>query len=280
LRLAGQRLGGWADRIAGLPLATPGRRRRAAGPPSRLVDVLFYTVLALALGAALWRITSYLAGSLRWSDALQALVFGLFTLARVLAVLTISCIVWVPIGVWLGLRPAYARIAQPVAQFLAAFPANLLFPPMVLVIVYFRLDPAVWLTPLMLLGTQWYVLFNVVAGAAAFPGDLREAAANFRVGGLLWWRRVMVPGILPYLVTGAITATGNAWNTSIVAELAAWGKVTLVAPGLGAYIAQATADGATSKVVLGVAVMSGFVLFFNRLVWRPLYDYARRRTSF
>ena len=280
LRLAGQRLGGLADRLAGLPLAVPGRRRRAAGPPSRLVDALFYVVLAVALAAALWRIASFLAASLAWSDALQALLYGLFTLARVIAVLAISCIVWVPIGVWLGLRPAYARIAQPVAQFLAAFPANLLFPPMVLVIVYFRLDPAVWLTPLMLLGTQWYVLFNVVAGAAAFPGDLREAAANFRVGGLLWWRRVILPGILPYLVTGAITATGNAWNTSIVAELAAWGKVTLVAPGLGAYIAQATADGATSKVVLGVAVMSAFVLLFNRLVWRPLYDYARRRTSF
>ncbi len=280
LRLAGQRLGGLADRLAGLPLAVPGRRRRAAGPPSRLVDALFYVVLAVALAAALWRIASFLAASLAWSDALQALLYGLFTLARVIAVLAISCIVWVPIGVWLGLRPAYARIAQPVAQFLAAFPANLLFPPMVLVIVYFRLDPAVWLTPLMLLGTQLYVLFNVVAGAAAFPGDLREAAANFRVGGLLWWRRVILPGILPYLVTGAITATGNAWNTSIVAELAAWGKVTLVAPGLGAYIAQATADGATSKVVLGVAVMSAFVLLFNRLVWRPLYDYARRRTSF
>ncbi len=157
------------------------------------------------------------------------------------------------------------------------FPANLLFPPFVVVIVTFHLNVDIWLTPLMVLGTQWYILFNVIAGAAAFPGDLREAAENFRVGGLLWWRKVIFPGIFAYYVTGAITASGGSWNAAIVAEVASWGNTKLTAHGLGAYIAQATEAGDMARVVLGVAVMSGFVVLFNRLLWRPLYAYAERQ---
>ncbi|MGH7212723.1 MAG: ABC transporter permease subunit, partial [Acetobacteraceae bacterium] len=232
---------------------------------------------AIALGAA--RIAGVLAGTLHWADVFTALLDGCFTLLRVLLVVLISAAVWVPLGVWFGLRPRWARWAQPVAQFLAAFPANLFFPLVVVVIVHFVLDPDIWLTPLMLLGTQWYILFNVIAGAAAFPGDLKEAVANFRVGGPLWWRRVMLPSIMPYLITGAITASGNAWNTAIVAEVASWGKTKLVAHGLGAYIAQASDAGDTPRILLGVAVMAGFVLVFNRLLWRPLYAFSSRRMS-
>jgi NitT/TauT family transport system permease protein len=116
----------------------------------------------------------------------------------------------------------------------------------------------------------------VIAGAAAFPGDLREAASNFRVGGLLWWRKVMIPGIFPYFVTGAITASGGSWNAAIVAEVASWGNTKLTAHGLGAYIAQATDKGDMARVVLGVVVMAIFVLLFNRLLWRPLYGYSER----
>jgi NitT/TauT family transport system permease protein len=191
----------------------------------------------------------------------------------------LATLFWVPIGVWLGLRPDWARRAQPVAQFLAAFPANLLFPPVVLGIVHFHLSPNIWLTPLMILGTQWYILFNVIAGAAAFPGDLQEAAKNFRIGGLLWWRKVMIPGIFAYYVTGAITASGGCWNAAIVAEVASWGNTRLEATGLGAYIADATDKGEMAKVVLGVVVMSAFVVLFNRLLWRPMYAYAQRRLT-
>jgi NitT/TauT family transport system permease protein len=198
---------------------------------------------------------------------------------RVIVLMAAATLVWVPIGVWIGLRPVWARRAQPVAQFLAAFPANLLFPPVVLFIVHFRLDPDIWLSPLMILGTQWYILFNVVAGAAAFPGDLREAAANFRIGGLLWWQKVMIPGVFTYYVTGAITASGGSWNAAIVAEVAAWGDTRLTAHGLGAYIAQATERGDMARVVLGVAVMAMFVVVMNRLLWRPLYGYAQRRLT-
>src|SRR5712672_534415 len=164
-----------------------------------------------------------------------------------------------------------------IAQLLAAFPANVLFPIAVAGIVYFRLDPNIWLSPLMVLGTQWYILFNVIAGASAFPTDLREAATLYRLRSAQWWRDVILPGIFPYYVTGALTASGGSWNASIVAEVATWGDTKLEAAGLGAYIAKATEAGDFPRVVLGIAVMSIFVVTFNRLVWRPMFRLAERR---
>jgi NitT/TauT family transport system permease protein len=247
--------------------------------PSRIVDGVWYAMIAAMTVYAAWQIIGFVSHTLHWRDLGTAVLMGSFTMLRVIVLMVIAAMIWVPIGVWIGLRPRATRIVQPIAQFLAAFPANLLFPPFVLAIVYFHVNPNIWLTPLMLIGTQWYVLFNVIAGAAAFPGDMKEAVANFRVRGWLWWRKVMIPGILPYFVTGAITASGGAWNASIVAEVASWGSHKLVAQGLGAYIAQATSNGDTPRVVLGVVVMSGFVIVFNRILWRPLYAYAARRTT-
>jgi NitT/TauT family transport system permease protein len=247
--------------------------------PSRVIDAIWFAMILAMAGYALWKIIAFISGTLHWSDLATALLMGSFTMLRVVVLMAIAAAIWVPIGVWIGLRPKATRIAQPIAQFLAAFPANLLFPPFVVAIVYFHASPNIWLSPLMLIGTQWYILFNVIAGAAAFPGDMREAVANFRIRGWLRWRRVMIPGILPYFVTGAITASGGAWNASIVAEVASWGATNLHAQGLGAYIAQATTDGNTPRIVLGVAVMSGFVIAFNRVIWRPLYAYAARRTT-
>ena len=277
LSLLADALGGAVTALGGLPLRLPRRRRQVAdGQPSRLVDAAWLALLAILVVWSLIKVIDFVSAELNWGDLQQAVTLGLFTLLRVMILIVLATLVWVPIGVWLGLRPVWARRAQPVAQFLAAFPANLLFPPFVLFIVYFHLNADIWLTPLMILGTQWYILFNVVAGAAAYPGDLREAASNFRVGGLLWWRKVMIPGIFAYYVTGAITASGGSWNAAIVAEVASWGNTKLTAHGLGAYIAQATDKGDMARVVLGVAVMSCFVLLFNRLLWRPLYAYSER----
>jgi len=280
LRAASGAVGAVFDAFGGLRLSFGGRAQRStARAASRAGDAAFLVVLAAGLALALWQIVSYVSASLAWSDLFEALQLGLITLLRVVVLMTLATLLWVPVGVWLGLRPKWGRRAQPVAQFLAAFPANLFFPIFVVLIVRFAGNPDIWLTPLMILGTQWYILFNVIAGASAFPGDLQEAARNFRVGGWLWWRRVILPGVFPYYVTGAITASGGSWNAAIVAEVASWGNTRLVAHGLGAYIAQATADGATAKVVLGVAVMSGFVVAFNRLLWRPLYSFASRRLT-
>jgi NitT/TauT family transport system permease protein len=266
--------------VGGRRLSFSGRLRSAThAKPSRAVDLAWVVVLLVLVGLATWRVALFASHALSWGDVGQAVGLGLITLVRVVVLMILASLIWVPIGVWLGLRPVWARRAQPIAQFLAAFPANLLFPPFVLFIVYFHLSPDIWLTPLMVLGTQWYILFNVVAGAAAFPGDLKEAASNFRIGGWLWWRKVIIPGIFPYYITGAITASGGSWNAAIVAEVASWGDTKLQAHGLGAYIADATDKGDMARVVLGVVVMSAFVVLFNRLLWRPMYAYAQRRLT-
>jgi len=278
LRAATDVIGSGFNVLTGLRLALP-RRAAKERVPSKLADALFLGVMGLALLYALYLIVQFTSTSLSWSEVLEAFLLGLLTLVRVVVLMVLATIVWVPIGVWLGLRPVWGRRAQPIAQFLAAFPANLFFPIFVVLIVRGHGNPNIWLTPLMILGTQWYILFNVIAGASAFPGDLQEAAKCFRVGGWLWWRRVILPGVFPYYVTGAITASGGSWNAAIVAEVASWGDTKLEARGLGAYIANATAEGQTAKVVLGVAMMSAFVVAFNRLLWRPLYGYATRRLT-
>jgi len=248
-------------------------------PPAlaRASDVLW---LALVLGVAayaLWLVVDYAQATLGRRDLLDALRLGMLTLIRVVVLIALASAIWVPVGVWIGLRPWAAQRAQPLAQLLAAFPANVLFPIAVLAIVSLRLDPNIWLSPLMVLGTQWYILFNVIAGASAFPTDLREAATLYRLRSPQWWRDVMLPGIFPYYVTGALTASGGAWNASIVAEAASWGDTHLRAAGLGAYIAEATEKGDQPRVLLGIAVMAAFVVVFNRIVWGPLFRLSERR---
>jgi len=226
---------------------------------------------------ALYHIVLYVGSEVTLAEVGHVFVLGFITLLRVVLLIVVASLIWVPLGVMIGLRPALAEKIQPLAQFLAAFPANLLFPVFVIVILKYQLNPDVWLSPLIVLGTQWYILFNVIAGASAFPNDFREAAANFRIRGWLWWRKIMLPGIFPYYVTGAITASGGAWNASIVSEFVSWGQDKVVAHGLGAYIAQTTADGDFPKITLGVVVMSIFVVAFNRLVWRPMYAMAENK---
>ena len=261
------------------PRRTGKPARAAPAPPNRSGPVTFLVGLVLAaLGAAaLWQIVNFSIEDITLADVATTSLLGLATLARVVVLIAIASVIWVPIGVWVGTRPRAANLVQPVAQFLAAFPANLLFPIAVSGIVFWKLDPDIWLSPLMILGTQWYILFNVIAGAVAIPTELRAVGANLRVRGWLWWRRIALPAVLPYYVTGAITASGGSWNASIVAEVASWGDEHLEAAGLGAYIAQQTDAGDFHRVVLGIAMMSLFVVVINRVFWRPLYLYAERK---
>jgi NitT/TauT family transport system permease protein len=245
--------------------------------PSRTGDIVWAVIVVLATAFVVYRVVAYVRTGVTLDEVGHVFVLGLITLLRVTVLIALASVVWLPIGVLIGLRPALAEKIQPVAQFLAAFPANLLFPVFVIVIVKFNLNPDIWLSPLIVLGTQWYILFNVIAGASAYPNDYREAAKNFRIRGWQWWRQAMLPGVFPYYVTGAITASGGAWNASIVAEAVQWGDTRLAAHGLGAYIAQYTAAGDYPKIILGIAVMSLFVSLFNRVLWRPLYAYAESR---
>jgi len=265
--------------------ALPRRLPRSANKPmvtwrdrdDRRMARLWTAIVAAVALVATWQIGRFIADGVSLAEAGKAVLLGVATLVRVVVLIAIASLVWVPIGVAIGTRPRLSNLVQPVAQFLAAFPANLLFPIAVSAIVAFRLDPDIWLSPLMILGTQWYILFNVIAGAAAIPAELRDVGTNLQVRGWLWWRKVGLPAVFPYYVTGAITASGGSWNASIVAEVATWGDVRLEANGLGAYIAVATEAGDFHRIVLGIVVMSSFVVVINRAFWRPLYWYAERK---
>jgi NitT/TauT family transport system permease protein len=238
---------------------------------------VLWLALLVAVVLALWHVGSALFAQTSLAEVGEVSRVALLTMLRVFVLIALASLVWVPAGIWIGLRPRAAQIVQPIAQFLAAFPANLLFPLAVLGIATWQLSANVWLSPLMILGTQWYILFNVIAGASAMPSELRHVARNLHVRGWLWWRKVALPSVLPYYVTGAITASGGSWNASIVAEVVSWGDTRLRAQGLGAYIADATAAGDFHRIALGIATMSLFVVALNRLVWRPPYFYAERR---
>ncbi len=274
---------GWLfAKAARVPLRVPSFDRVRFQIPqreksSKLGDIVWAVSVLIATVYVVWRVVLYVRTGVTMDEVGHAFVLGLITLLRVIVLIAIASVVWVPIGVLIGLRPRLAEKMQPLAQFLAAFPANLLFPVFVIGIVRFHLNPDIWLSPLIVLGTQWYILFNVIAGATSYPNDYREAAANFRIRGWQWWRQAMLPGIFPYYVTGAITASGGAWNASIVAEAVQWGNTKVVAHGLGSYIAQNTEAGDYPKIILGIAVMSLFVTLFNRLLWRPMYAYAEAK---
>jgi NitT/TauT family transport system permease protein len=208
---------------------------------------------------------------------LGVLWLGLLTMGRVVLMTLVATLVWTPIGVWIGSKPKVARVAQPIAQIFASFPTNMTFPFIVGFFVAYHIGINWGSIFLISMGTQWYILFNVIAGAMAIPSDLKEAARTYNLKGWPLWRTLILPAIFPYWITGACTATGGAWNASIVAEIATWGNTTLKADGLGACIAEATQKGDTPMIICSIFVMCLFVVATNKLVWRRLYDFAEKR---
>ena len=211
------------------------------------------------------------------TEMLHVVWLGVLTLLRVAAMTVLATLFWTPIGVWIGLHPQVARIAQPLAQIGASFPVNMTFPFMVAFFIATNIPINFGSILLMALGTQWYILFNVIAGAMAIPTDLKEAAGLFGLRNWRLWKTLIIPAIFPFWVTGAVTATGGAWNASIVAEVASWGHDKLVADGLGAYISQVTEKGDKPAIYFSIAVMAVFVVFINRVLWRRLYALAERK---
>src|ERR1700686_2303574 len=252
-------------------------QRQAERRRSWLAERLFDMVLLALAGAAVVWIMLFVGASVAPAEIGWVFVLGLITAIRVMVLIALASLIGVPIGVWIGWRPRIADRAQPVVQFLAAFPANLFFPVAVVLILHFRANPEIWLSPLLILGTQWYILFNVIGGTTGLSAELQLAAGNLGVRRLLWWRRVMLPAIFPAYVTGAVTAAGGSWNASIVSEVVQWGDMTLRATGIGAYITQYTAEGDAARIALGIGVLCLYVLAFNRLLWRRLYDLAAER---
>ena len=195
--------------------------------------------------------------------------------------LTVVCsIIWVPIGVKIGMNPRiFPGSCSRWRRCWRASPSNFTFPFVTLWFIAWHIDISWGSILLMSLGTQWYILFNVIAGASAIPDDLREATRAFHLDTRQRWTKLILPAVFGSWCTGGITAAGGAWNASIVSEIVTYGHTTLTANGLGTYIANATAVGDTGKTIIGVAVMSVFVVGVNRLFWRPLQAYAERRFS-
>ncbi len=199
------------------------------------------------------------------------------TFLRVLIALVLGSAWTIPVGVAIGFSPKLARVAQPLAQIAASVPATALFPVVLLALVSVGGGLTVGSVLLMLLGTQWYILFNVIAGAMAIPSEFREVSEIFRFSRLDRWRTVILPGIFPYLLTGLVTASGGAWNASIVAEYFHFKGKVLSTFGLGSLISSATDAGNFSLLLLSTVVMATLVVSVNRMLWRPLYRVAEKR---
>jgi len=239
----------------------------------RLYDTALLVVVAVLLVVA----ARFVLAEVGVDEVRHTAVLGFATLGRTLLLLLVGTLVWTPIGVAIGFSPPLARIAQPVVQLLASFPANFLFPFATIGFIKLGVNLNWGGILLMSLGAQWYIVFNVIAGAMSIPTDLREMAANMRMRRWTLWRMLIIPGIFSAWVTGGVTAMGGAWNASIVSETVSWGDKTLTAFGLGAYIARVTGSGDWPRIALGIGMMSVFVVTLNRVVWRKLYVVAERR---
>lgn len=233
--------------------------------------VLFACAILIILGK------KYLYQQIALSELAHIIKLGCWTMLRVFCMIILCCLIWVPIGVYVGLRPNLAAKVQPCIQFLAAFPTNLLFPLVVGLIVKYNLNIDIWSAPLLVLGTQWYILFNVIAGTMSLPENLHDITSLLKLRDLLWWRTLVIPGIFPHLLTGIISAAGGAWNASILAEALTWGSNSYFANGIGAYITYTQKHGQVTEMALGIIVMCAYVLLINRLVWQPLYKLSQKR---
>jgi NitT/TauT family transport system permease protein len=269
------------DALSKVSLPLPVKAARLRNRHKRLLWRAVGTLLGLWVASevlsGLYAAVQVLHGALSVELVLHVIWLGFLTLIRVAAMTVLATLIWTPIGVWIGFQPKVARFAQPLAQIGASFPVNMTFPIVVGFFVTARI-PMNWGSILLIaMGTQWYILFNVIAGAMAIPNDLKEASRVYGLRNWDLWRTMILPAIFPFWVTGACTAAGGAWNASIVAELATWGDTTLKADGLGAYIADVTKTGDTPMIILSIAVMSLFVVLMNKFLWRKLYAFAERR---
>ena len=242
----------------------------------RSLLIVLAAVVLVGVGFAVFRAARELSDLSR-ADYFALLRSAGFTLLRVNAALLIGALWTVPVGVAIGFSPRLARIAQPLAQIAASIPATALFPVILLFLIKFRGGLELAALLVMLLGTQWYILFNVIAGAMAIPTDLKEASSIFRFGSWDRWRYLILPGIFPYLVTGMVTASGNAWNASIIAEYFHFQGRIVSTTGLGSAISSASDAGRFDILLASTLIMASIVVLINRLLWRRLYRLASTR---
>ncbi|HEX9348472.1 MAG TPA: ABC transporter permease subunit [Gemmatimonadales bacterium] len=246
--------------------------------PAPWLGVILLALLLAALAFGAWKLTHVLrrVPAAEWGTLGSA---AGWTLGRVLLATALGTLWALPAGIAIGLSPRLSGLLQPVVQIVASFPAPMLFPIVIAGLAAAGVSLGWGSIVLMLLGTQWYILFNVIAGAMAIPTDLQEAARSYRLRGWRRFRALYLPGVFPYLVTGWVTAAGGAWNASIVAEYVTFKGQTLQAHGLGAQISAAAAAADFPRLAASILVMSAIVVAFNRTVWRQCYRFAESRFS-
>jgi NitT/TauT family transport system permease protein len=264
-------------KVSALRVIPENPKKLASGWTLRILGAVVGVYLAYQVILGVIAAVDAVYNHVTWGQFGHLCFLGLLTMGRVALMTVFATLIWTPIGVWIGSKPDIARLAQPFAQIAASFPVNMTFPFVVGFFVAAHIGINWGSILLIAMGTQWYILFNVIAGAMAIPNDLKEAARTYGLKGWELWRTLILPAIFPFWVTGACTAAGGAWNASIVAELATWGDTTLKADGLGAYIAEVTQKGDTPMIISSIAVMCIFVVLTNKLLWRRLYGYAEKR---
>ena len=237
---------------------------------------LLAVILLAGISYGVVRVVMILTG-LQKAEVQEAGIGLVATFVRVNLTLLLGALWTIPAGVAIGFNPRLARIAQPLAQIAASVPATALFPVVLLLLIRVGGGLGIGSIVLLLLGTQWYILFNVIAGAIAIPTDLKECCSVFRMKGIERWKKLILPGIFPYLVTGMVTASGGAWNASIVAEYFHFKGHIYTTVGLGATISQATDAGNFDLLLAATMMMAATVVTINRLVWRKLYALAETR---
>lgn len=242
-----------------------------------LAEIIWWGLIAWG-GFTLYSILSnFLSNHLTNDEIIKVIKYACITAARIMVLLILTSLIWVPVGIFIGLRPNLSSKIEPIIQFLTALPANLYYPIFVIAIIQFKLNPDIWLSVMMAVGSQWYILYNVIGGTQAIPSELLEASSIFKLKKMTRLFKIILPAIFPFYVTGLITAAGGSWNASIIAEVISWGNTTLSASGIGSYITKNTIAGNFPKITLGLVVMVSFVIVINYLVWRPLYKFASTR---
>lgn len=229
-------------------------------------------LLSLALGTLIYSLLE-----VNISELLLICKYGLYTTLRIFIMIIISAIIWVPIGVIIGRKPRWARISQPILQFLAAFPAYIIYPFASHFIQSHNLNPNIWLSPLLVMGTQWYILFNVIITVQRFPKSIDEAMDLLSASTYIRWRSWVLPGIFPMLIIGLNNAAGGAWNASIESEMITWGGKAIAAEGLGSYIRMSSDNGQLMNMTLATVIMCILVTLINRFLWLPLIYLAQRK---
>ncbi len=266
----------WLDRLTRI-FGITGASSKPAAAHLRVIDMIIIAAACVLIGVFAVNLLYVVATSVGLFEFAYAGMLGALTFVRVALLVVVSSLIWVPIGVCIGMNPKISRIAQPIVQICASFPANFMFPFAMAWFMAWHIDLSIGSIILMALGTQWYILFNVIAGASAIPDDLRQMATSFQLPLSMRWKTLILPAIFGAWCTGALTAAGGAWNASIVAEIVEFGAFHMETQGLGAYITAATTVGDGAKTLVGVTVMSLIVVVSNRLIWTPLQRLAEKR---